>query len=332
MYKIPICILLASIAAFSCSDGTEDPEVAWNLESEDPDIRRAEGVSFVIGKEFYIGAGFEIAGGAPERSFWAFNVETKKWREISNPGIYAIGSVGFAINGRGYMLVNNDDWDGTGVRVNRLMLEYNPNTDRWTTMKSFPGVTSVGSTSFVINNKGYVLAGPSFNFSQEPDLWEYNPANDEWTEKADLPEGPARGFCSSFVIGDVTYVVGGYNYSGSLSREVWAYNSASNEWSKKNDFPGEARMSTFGFAINGMGYIGAGSKGPGTSSDRVVKEFWQYNPKADTWQQLSDVKGEALVSCIEYAAGNKAYIFGGFISGSNSSTSPQLWSFEPSEQ
>src|SRR5580765_6530695 len=55
----------------------------------------------------------------------------------------------------------------------------------WTQKTSFGGTERYGVVGFSIGSKGYMGTGFS-NYNYYKDFWEYDPATDAWTQKADF--------------------------------------------------------------------------------------------------------------------------------------------------
>jgi N-acetylneuraminic acid mutarotase len=92
-------------------------------------------------------------------------------------------------------------------------------------------------------------------------------------------------------------------------------------WTQKADFGGEARAYAVGFFIGTKGYIGTGF-----SSPEFYKDFWEYDPAANTWTQKADFGGEARASAIGFSIGTKGYIGLGY-TGSNYVN--DIWEYDP---
>ena len=64
------------------------------------------------------------------------------------------------------------------------------------------------------------------HYTSYNDFWEYDPATDTWTQKADF-EGVGRGFAVGFSIGSNGYIgtglLGNLNYGGPSSKDFWEY-------------------------------------------------------------------------------------------------------------
>jgi N-acetylneuraminic acid mutarotase len=188
---------------------------------------------------------------------------------------FSIGSKIYA--GGGY--INNSN-------LNDLW-EYDPATGNWTAKADLPVANGrTNAIAFSINGKGYVglgvvdyLIGLS---TKKKDLWEYDPAINQWTQKAQLPSLP-REEATCFVLNNKAYVVGGaINYTYTYSAEVWEYNPVLNQWTGKQNFPTDISQAQ-SFAIGNYGYVVGG-----TSDTLPSKQTWQYDPINNSWNQKQD--------------------------------------------
>jgi N-acetylneuraminic acid mutarotase len=181
--------------------------------------------------------------------------------------------------------------------------EYNPETNKWTEKKDFPGEPRYAHmhTSlayFVANNKAYVL--------YERNMWEYNPVTDSWTPKANCPTSPVYG--------------AGVNNKGYVSffSYTYEYNPETDTWKQCTDFPGQNRYEMAVASTEQNAYIIAGS----TDNDYRGKllesdNFWVYNPTNDRWSQKADFPlrvSHAIAFCREgviYAGLGCSYYYAG---------------------
>lgn len=97
--------------------------------------------------------------------------------------------------------------------------EYDPVTDTWIQKADFADTAPYGAVGFSIGDKGYAGTGysesagfVSFNY-----FWQYDPAVDTWTQKADFG-GTPRFDAVGFSIGNK-----GYIGSGSDTKDFWEY-------------------------------------------------------------------------------------------------------------
>lgn len=162
-----------------------------------------------------------------------------------------------------------------------------------------------GAVGFSIGDKGYIGTGYGYVknvFGLKKDFWEYNPATDSWTQKADFG-GAARQYAVGFSIGTKGYIGTGVTSGSVAVKDFWEYNPATNKWVKKNDFGGVARGCAVGFSISNKGYIGTGQ-----GNKINLKDFWEYNPATGLWVQIADFPGIARYAAAGFSIGSKGYI------------------------
>jgi N-acetylneuraminic acid mutarotase len=69
-----------------------------------------------------------------------------------------------------------------------------------------------------------------------------------------------------------------------------------------------ARTGAVGFSIGNKGYIGTGCTELNSSVTTYVKDFWEYDPVADTWTQKADFGGGFTNAAAGFSIGNKGYV------------------------
>ncbi len=134
----------------------------WTQVSNFPASARENAISFTIGGLAYIGQG-NVNGGPFEKDLWEYNPITDIWSQKAN---YANSSgrtrtVAFSLNDKGYVVTG--DASSTGGLI--LMKEYNPLNNTWIVKENFPGITRIGASGFVIDNKAYIVGGRDYNTS-----------------------------------------------------------------------------------------------------------------------------------------------------------------------
>jgi len=149
------------------------------------------------------------------------------------------------------------------------------------------------------------------------DFWEYNPANDTWTQKADFG-GTARQVAVGLSIGDKGYI--GTGNDGSATKDFWEYDTTSNAWTQKADVGGSVRRHATAFSIDGKGYIGIGWNGGANFQD-----FWEYDPLTDIWTQKANFGGTARRNAMGFSVDNKGYIGAGF----DGARRKDFWEYDP---
>ncbi len=150
-------------------------------------------------------------------------------------------------------------------------------------------------------------------------------AQNTWTRKADFGGG--------YIDGAVGFSIGskGYIGTGWLKKDFWEYNPSTNTWTQKANFGGAARGYAVGFSIGSKGYIGTGMSGVSGPNPVITKDFWEYDPAANTWTRKADFGGTARFWAVGFSIGSKGYIGTGDISssGSNPVFTKDFWEYDP---
>ena len=267
-----------------------------------------------------------------------FRTLVRPWTKLADfAGAGRTEPVGFSINGKGYIGTGNKiEWGSPSVYYNYDdFWEYNPTTKTWAQIANFPGEGRFGAINFVIDDVAYVGGGESY-FSTDGgytmytnnyiDFWQYNPAINSWTRKADFSSsfpgnGIYAGFC--FSANGKGYIGLGHTNSG-FWNQVGEYNPNTNSWLRKNDFPGSVRYRGISFAIGNKGYIGLGRYNYGVT----YNDFWEYDAANDTWTQRESFPGENRTSATSFVIENKGYVTTGETSGLEHTK--ELWEYTPS--
>ena len=185
------------------------------------------------------------------------------------------------------------------------------------------------AVGFSIGNKGYIGTGYDNTNTPTSDFWEYDPATNSWTQKADFG-GTARFAAVGFGIGSKGYLGTGYDYvSYNFTKDFWEYDPAANNWTKKADFGGEARYMAVGFSIGSKGYLGTGYNNSGNYND-----FWEYDPTDGPdgkWTQKANFGGTARLAAVGFNIGNKGYLGTGrsFDINGNDIYCNDFWEYDP---
>ncbi|HYV92236.1 MAG TPA: kelch repeat-containing protein [Chitinophagales bacterium] len=197
--------------------------------------------------------------------------------------------------------------------------------DAWIQKADFGGTVRDEAVGFSIGSKGYIGTGLYYDSDDETfhlykDFWEYDPASNTWTQKADFG-GTARFQAVGFSIGSKGYLGTGFDTSNNTTRDFWEYDPAANTWTQKADFGGTARIGAAGFSIGNKGYLGTGAQYGNT------KDFWEYDPAANTWTQKADFGGTARELAVGFSIGCKGYLGTGY--GINNTYSKDFWEYDP---
>ena len=263
----------------------------WTVLS--PQLRpTAKPVAFTIGTMGYVGTGSRERGGDIFGSNELYQYDpVKDDYTLKTPlPITLRGGVGFSINGKAYIGIGiTDVYRETETHSleniytpSNHFYEYSPGSDCWVRKADFPGEFRRDAAGFSIGDKGYVGTGfVEIGLQVEDkkslkDFWEYDPAKDTWTKKADVP-GPARHNAVGFGLANKGYVGTGETFRVSgpeiLHKDFWEYDPSSNSWKQKEDFAGGGRNNLMYFTSSTKAYMGGGGY-----IFSFNKDFWEFDP------------------------------------------------------
>ncbi|MBD3635917.1 MAG: T9SS type A sorting domain-containing protein [Crocinitomicaceae bacterium] len=228
----------------------------------------------------------------------------------------------------------------------------------WNKKTNFPAEGRHRTVGFSIGNKGYFglghyNSGPAGNVTKA-DIWEYDPSNDSWTQKADYGGGGTYG-ATAFTIGNKAYV-GAHVYGPS---EFYEFDPIQNTWSIIAFCPNGSSDLT-SFSVGGLGYFigysGMSAYDPqndtwtaktpppasGSAWSKAVSDgekgyfldagggFYEYKPSTDQWAVRAPYPGDAVGGWSMFCVYGKIYALTGYIQFLNP-TSRQVWEFDPSQ-
>ena len=165
----------------------------------------------------------------------------------------------------------------------------------------------------------------------------------DWQLRADFPRS-GRCHAATFVIDNKGYVISGFN-GYQLRPEVVAFDHVAGAWTELSDLPGHipVRQQAVGFSLKksdgkSYGYIGTGWCFLGVDRDSTLRDFWQYDPESDTWEEAASLPAAAQrrrgAIAFSLKTGNKEY---GFV-GCGYSGEPDgeflqdFWKFDPNDE
>ncbi|GGE10084.1 MULTISPECIES: Kelch repeat-containing protein [Sphingobacterium] len=142
----------------------------------------------------------------------------------------------------------------------------------------------------------------TFNSCKKEETTETDSGPTEWEKSSDFSGKPRNG-AATFTINDVAYVVGGQLKNFDLLSDSYSFDGTS--WSQKAEFTGDKRHGAVGFSVAGKGYVGLGYDG-----EELFKDFYQYDPAANTWKKVADFPETASgrIGAVAFTIGNAAYV------------------------
>ena len=228
----------------------------------------------------------------------------------------------------------------------------------WTQKANFGAEARHRGIGISIGNKGYMGlghyngAGPNI---VKRDWWEFDPATNSWTQRADYIGNNGNGnyACLAFGMDEYGYIGGGqvgsdlnmYRYDPVLNlwtlmgpmpvqyvnREGFVinnkgyavsgttlreYDPATNVWTTKNQMPFTVWSWNSTFVIDGKGYV------------KSNNSLWEYKPLSDQWVSRAQFPGLASAGGASFSQNNRGYFVCGY-DGSFSQVQREVWEFDP---
>lgn len=183
---------------------------SWLKKNDFGGSARYDAVAFSILDKGYISTGFD---GNYLKDFWQYDPETDTWTQTPGfGGSKRMAAIAFVHNNKGYICTGIDN----GAVVSDLW-EFDPSTAAWSEKRKITNVSDdsyddaysivrSNAVAFVIGDKAYITGGE--NGALLNTTWEYDFANDLWTNKTDF-EGSARTGAVSFSVSDGGFVTTG---------------------------------------------------------------------------------------------------------------------------
>ena len=230
--------------------------------------------------------------------------------------------------------------------------------DVWTQKAEFPGGGRHRGTAISIGTKGYMGlghyngAGPNIILA---DWWEFDPATNSWSQKANYNGNGAIGTYAALSFG-----IDGYGYVGggqvASNASFHRYDPSTNTWTPVANMP-TISANTQGFAVLNKGYYMTGStlyeyqpamniwtaKNPTPFSISIwnttfiinnrayvktTNSLWEYKPLTDEWISRAAFPGTATGGSVGLTQNGKGYIVCGYAGGLAAVVS-EVWEFDP---
>ncbi len=199
----------------------------------------------------------------------------------------------------------------------------------------------------------YNGAGPNI---VKKDWWEYDPATNSWTQKADYIGGSNGTYAPVIFSFDNFVCVGGGQWA--TNNNFYKFDPTLNMWIQVASIPASGVvMNVEGFVIDDKGYImddnvlyeydssndswtAKASPAPAVwawNSCFTIGEkgylksgsaFYEYKPTTDTWITRASFPGLATSGSVGFSQNNKGYIVTGF-SGGLSNINSEVWEYDP---
>jgi N-acetylneuraminic acid mutarotase len=187
-------------------------------------------------------------------------------------------AVVFVANGKAYVVGGYNGKKRLNRSTEDSTWEYDPSSDTWTGVTSFPGTGRTSAVAFAIGTKGYVGLG----YSDEDyldDFWEFDTETKTWTAVDTFKGGPRYG-AFAFALNGKGYVGAGY-YEKDLN-DFWEFDPDTKTWNIRAAVPTKRHGST-AFVINDSAYVFGGSK-----NGTAIYDFYKYDASNNKWITLRE--------------------------------------------
>tara|TARA_B110000908_G_C10249371_1_gene450911 strand:- start:50 stop:1192 length:1143 start_codon:yes stop_codon:yes gene_type:complete len=241
-------------------------------------------------------------------------------------------------------------------------------SSQWTQRTDFGGVGRHRATGLSIGNRAYMGIGHYNGTGTETllsDWWEYDPATNAWTQKADYLGNNGNGEVGAHGFG---LELVGYVGLGKLDEfGLYKYDPATNTWAPMTSAPaGGSFQDRANFTIGHKAYFlrlyttrlweynadlniwkelnpvtfntfnfssGFSIYNKGylktSNSSQALNEFWKYDSDLDSWDQVATYPGDARLGSVAFVQDDKGYIICGYGAYSLSNLSSQVWQYRP---
>jgi N-acetylneuraminic acid mutarotase len=198
----------------------------------------------------------------------------------------------------------------------------------WEIKSQVNGPPKSASTSFTLNNLGYIVGGmDEFEFKRK--MYNYSPEINSWFDDISIGglsgNGLQRASSTSFMLTldnvQTGFVCLGQSQTVPYLNDLWAYDSETQSWSQKANFIGSPRRQAVSFVIDNYAYVGTGQTNEGVTND-----FYRYNPEINMWEQLNDFPGQPRKQAVGLTFGQ----FGFIATGENGTMLDDCWLFDAS--
>ncbi|WP_417602560.1 T9SS type A sorting domain-containing protein [Owenweeksia hongkongensis] len=244
------------------------------------------------------------------------SIFAQTWEPKSNALVGRHHPISFSLNGKGYAI--------TGTLPNgqptKDAYQYNPTTDAWLTMPSFPGAARSFGIGTVTNGKAYLGFGATTT-QYLRDFWSLD-SNGTWTQLASC-DCSGRRHPAMIGIGDRIYVGLGDDATGNL-RDWWMYDINADTWTQISSLPGAGRHHPFMFNAGGEVFAGLGHSG-----NVIYRDWYKLDTAANTWSAMNLFPGEARVAGTQFAMHGYGFVLSGDGDNHSYMNDGEMWRYNP---
>lgn len=180
----------------------------------------------------------------------------------------------------------------------------------FTVMNSWNKINSTTAVENPGGNSAVTIGGIIYVIGMGK-LYSYNPATNEWLQKASFP-GVKRTFGVAFSYGDKLYYgFGKKEPAPGYLKDIWMYDPSNNQWTSVMDAPITPRMLPIAMPLGDDVYIGFGfSDDNPTLTNTYFNDLWRFNPLNKSWtQSTTPFSGSFISNCSSFVLDGKGYVY-----------------------
>ena len=129
-------------------------------------------------------------------------------------------------------------------------------------------------------------------------------------ESAPMPSPRAGAAC--FVVDGQAYVFAGRDKEGKLLNDLWRYRPETDSWDSIGQAPMTTRVNPTACVKDGKVYLGLGFNGKHGRDSSYKRDWWEYNPAANTWFRLADYPNHYTDDATAFTGEEALYVGYGF--------------------
>lgn len=248
---------------------------------------------------------------------FSYSLFSQTWVQMANAPIARHHPISFSLNGKGYAVTGSLSNGSPSDDV----LEYDPVSNSWSTLPSFPGAARGFGIGAVNNGLAYIGFGAT-SVQYLNDFWSFNATTGTWTQLASCGCS-GRRHPAMIASGNKIYVGLGDNSSGDLD-DWWAYDIPSNTWTQIANLPGPARHHPYMFNAGGEVLVGFGHSGSSVYSD-----WYKLDTVLNSWTAVNNFQGEARVAGTQFNWGGLGFVLSGDGDDHGYMPTGEMWSYNP---
>ena len=300
-----ILLLIACISLYGCSNAPEIQLIVRECNSM-PGDGIASACAAVLDDKAYIFAGRDNAGNYTN-SLWQYDAATDTWTKLSDcPGKARVKAAIASYNGSLYIGLGHAR---SGVYTNDTYLydwwRYTPATDSWQALSKYERKTTIAPTTFVIDNRIYVIYGSTDCFSR--DITYYDSTNDTWHFIADNHRRAKAVFCGvgTQLKGRIFFGLG--NNTANLNQWFEA-DLESDRWTRRASLPAKGRAFSACSANGSHIYVFGGRYfGGELTGGEVLTDIYRYDINNDQWARYGLMPCGRAENQIAFTINGKVY-------------------------